>query len=188
MDYDALQPGNIFTSEGVKWAFVDFKSYGGGQLDAFIHELGDYQITLGSASDDIILYVENPDYYVGRYGEPPAKWHSDDYLGKVKKLSSWNYHRVIITYIDKTGFCFESHDESRRVLKDGDFRSTESEMWNAEPYTEAELDYFAEIRRKLYEQDTVDTIPFEWLGRVDNFHLQHQYRRAPNFKNIKAEQ
>ena len=180
MDFEALQPGSIFTSEGMKWAYVGFRSYGGGQFDAYMHELGDYQITLSNVSEKMLIYLELPDLFSRRYGEPPAHWRSADYLTKVKKLSnSWNYHRVIITYLDETGFCCEFHDESRRVLKEGAIPRAESQMREAEIYTETELEYFVEISKKLYQQDTVDTIPFDWLGRIDDFHLKPQHRKYP---------
>ena len=156
--------GFIYVTEGQRFTSAGLANYGAGsdwvQPWQLFRENAEYQLAL---------------HEFGVYAE--KSWANKERAALLRH----GYNRVMITYIDQTGFCFEPLGEERF---DPELGRSEGSLG----MDEKETQLCDQLHHALHNQEAVDTIPFGAVERINDWHLQPHLQWRIKLANVSLEQ
>ena len=156
--------GFIYVTEGQRFTSAGLANYGAGS----------------DWDQPWQLFRENAEYQLGLHDV--GSYATKSWANKEKAaLLRGGYNRVMITYIDQTGFCFEPLGEERF---DPELGRSEGSLG----MDEKENELCHELHHALHSQEAVDTIPFEAIERINDWHLRPHLQWRIKLANVSLEQ
>ena len=126
------------------------------------------------------LFREKAEYQLGLHDV--GSYATKSWANKEKvALLRGGYNRVMITYIDQTGFCFEP-------LEEESFDPALGREEGGLGMDEKENALCDELHHTLHTQEEVDTIPFGAIERINDWHLRRHLQWRIKLENVSLEQ